>query len=253
MYMNEFQHPLGNLKIRFLKSMSKIFSYLAINFLSFFFKINKKNSEIVISSSFYAPWKEDKKFHKIYREIQDYTLLDTKRLYTLWQFSNMLKNYRGEVLDIGCLKGGAGMLMSKANNSGTTYLIDTFKGLVESENYHSTEHFIFEDINLVKKKINKLNLHKTKVLKGIFPSQFKKKLRNKKFKLCHIDVNTYKSTSETFAFIKDKVIKNGVIVFDDYGIFSVFGVKKFVDKIMKNNKNFLFINNYMGQCILIKK
>ena len=62
-----------------------------------------------------------------------------------------------------------------------------------------------------------------------------------------------KSTSETFAFIKDKVIKNGVIVFDDYGIFSVFGVKKFVDKIMKNNKNFLFINNYMGQCILIKK
>ena len=132
MHMNEFQHPLGNLKIRFLKSMSKIFSYLAINFLSFFFKINKKNSEIIISSSFYAPWKEDKKFHKIYSEIEDYTLLDTKRLYTLWQFSKMLKNYRGEILDIGCLKGGAGMLMSKANNSGTTYLIDTFKGLVES-------------------------------------------------------------------------------------------------------------------------
>jgi hypothetical protein len=43
-------------------------------------------------------------------------------------------------------------------------LIDTFKGLVESENYHSTQHFIFEDINFVQKKINKLNLHKTKVL-----------------------------------------------------------------------------------------
>ena len=165
----------------------------------------------------------------------------------------MLKNYRGESLDIGCLKGGAGMLMSKVNNSGTKYLIDTFKGLVEYENYHSTQNFIFEDMNFVQKKINKLNLYKTKVLKGIFPSKFKTKLKNKKFKLCHIDVNTYKSTSETFAFIKDKVIKNGVIVFDDYGIFSVFGVKKFVDKIMKNNKDFLFINNYMGQCILIKK
>ena len=164
--MNEFKHPLGNFKIRFLKSVSKIFSYLTINFLSLFFKINKKNSEIIISSAFYAPWKEDKKFHEIYIKIKDYTLLDTKRLYTLWQLSNMLKNYRGEILDIGCLKGGAGMLMSKVNNSGTTYLIDTFKGLVESENYHSTQHFIFEDINFVQKKINKLNLHKTKVLKG---------------------------------------------------------------------------------------
>jgi len=202
MQMNEFKHPLGNFKIRLLKSVSKIFSYLTINFLSFFFKINKKNSEIIISSSFYAPWKEDKKFHKIYTEIKDYTLLDTKRLYTLWQLSNNLKNYRGEILDIGCLKGGAGMLMSKVNNSGTAYLIDTFKGLVESENYHSTQHFIFEDMNFVQKKINKLNLHKTKVLKGIFPSQFKTKLKNKKFKLCHIDVNTYKSTSETQGYQK---------------------------------------------------
>ena len=48
-------------------------------------------------------------------------------------------------------------------------------------------------------------------------------------------------------------MKNGVIVFDDYGIYSVFGVKNFVDKIMSKNKDFLFLNNYMGQCILIKK
>ena len=36
-------------------------------------------------------------------------------------------------------------------------------------------------------------------------------------------------------------------------IYRTFGIKKFVDKIKKNNKEFFFINNYMGQCILIKK
>ena len=90
-------------------------------------------------------------------------------------------------------------------------------------------------------------------MKGIFPVDFQKKFKNKKFKLCHIDVNTFKSTSQSFNFVKDKIIKNGIIVFDDYGIYSVFGVKKFVDNIMKKDKNFIFINNYMGQCILIKK
>ena len=71
--------------------------------------------------------------------------------------------------------------------------------------------------------------------------------------MCHVDVNTYKSTSLSFNYLKKKIVRNGVIVFDDYGIYSVFGVKKFVDKIMKNNKDFIFLNNYMGQCILIKK
>lgn len=251
--MFEYKHPLGNYKIKFLKFVSKVFSIVSINILNLFFKIDKHNSEIIISSSFYAPWRDDKKFYKIFKQIEGYTLLDVKRLYTLWQMTNMLKNYKGEILDIGCLKGGAGMLMSSGNNIGKTFLIDTFEGLVESENYHKKDHFVFNKINVVRNKIKKLRIKNTEVIKGIFPSQMKSKFNKKKFKLCHIDVNTYKSTARSFYFIKDNIIKNGVIVFDDYGIFSVFGVKKFVDKIMKNNKEFLFINNYMGQCILIKK
>tara|TARA_Y200000002_G_C22567753_1_gene615274 strand:- start:212 stop:967 length:756 start_codon:yes stop_codon:yes gene_type:complete len=251
--MSDFKHPLGNTKIRFLKSLSKIVSYLSTFLLSLFFKINKKNSELIISSSFYAPWKDDRKFADLYPKIKNYTLLDTKRLYTLWQASNMLKNYKGEILDIGCLKGGAGMMMAKNNILGNTFLIDTFSGLVESENLHRKEHFVFKNVQDILNKVRRLNLKKTIVLKGIFPVDFQKKFKNKKFKLCHIDVNTFKSTSQSFNFVKDKIIKNGIIVFDDYGIYSVFGVKKFVDNIMKKDKNFIFINNYMGQCILIKK
>ena len=72
--------------------------------------------------------------------------------------------------------------------------------------------------------------------------------------MCHIDVNTYISTKNSYNFIKGKIIKGGFIIFDDYGIFGVEQVTKFVNKIKKSDKKkFHFIDNYMGQCILIRK
>ena len=50
------------------------------------------------------------------------------------------------------------------------------------------------------------------------------------------------------------MIKNGVIIFDDFGIWGVDGIKKFIYSIEKEkSKKYLFIKNYFGQCLLIKK
>ena len=50
------------------------------------------------------------------------------------------------------------------------------------------------------------------------------------------------------------MIKTGVIIFDDFGIWGVDGIKKFIYEIeKKHSKEFIFLKNYMGQCILIKK
>ena len=67
-------------------------------------------------------------------------------------------------------------------------------------------------------------------------------------------MNTYNATKSSFEFIRKKIVKNGVIIFDDYGIHSTMSVKKYVDIIMKKYRNeFSFINNYICQCILIKR
>ena len=72
--------------------------------------------------------------------------------------------------------------------------------------------------------------------------------------MCHIDVNTYYDTKKIFNFLKKKIIKGGIVIFDDFGIWGVDGIKKFIYEIeSKYSKNFYFIKNYMGQCILIKK
>lgn len=252
--MTKFQHSLGNKKINFLKALSFIFSKIALEFTSLFFKIDKKKNEIIISSSFHAPWKEDYEFRKFYQKIKYDTLLDSKRLYTLWYLSKSVQDVNASVLDIGCCKGGSGLALSKVNKKGFTFLIDTFEGPKIKENLISEDHYIFDDVEYVKNRIKSLNLKNTRVIKTFFPKNLSTRFKKHKIKICHIDVNTTKATKLAFEYVKKRLIKNGIIVFDDYGIYSMDSVKNYVDYIkIKYSKEFIFINNYMGQCILIKK
>ena len=249
----EIRHPHGNIKIAFIKGIADFISKSILLVLKFFLDIDTKNNEIIISRATYAPWKVDNQFINIYSKLKFLTLLDEKRFFTIYSILQQLKHINGDILDLGCMRGGVGMMMSKVNLKGNTYLIDTFSGFKEEEKYHKKNIFVFTGIAELKENIKKLKLKKIKILKKKFPD--KKKLKNiKKIKLCHIDVNTYRSTKNSYNYVKKKIIKGGFIVFDDYGIFGVEKVTKFVNEIkIKDKKLFYFINNYMGQCILIKK
>jgi hypothetical protein len=89
--MNNINHPVGNFKIYFLKFFSEFISCSILFFISFFLKINKKESEIIISQAFYAPWKKDALFKNFFEKIKELTLLDKKRAFTLWY---LVKNIR---------------------------------------------------------------------------------------------------------------------------------------------------------------
>jgi O-methyltransferase len=249
----KIRHPHGNLKIAFIKAIASFFSRLVLLILKFFLDIDTKSNEIIISRATYAPWKIDNKFLKIYSKLKLLTLLDEKRFFTIYTILQQLKNINADILDLGCMRGGVGMMMSKINLNGNTYLIDTFSGFKEEEKYHKKDIFVFTSISEIEKNIKKLNLKKVYILKQKFPNT--SKLKNvKKLKLCHIDVNTYRSTKKSYNYVKKKLIKGGIIIFDDYGIFGVEQVTKFVNEIkLRDKKHFYFISNYMGQCILIKK
>ena len=45
-----------------------------------------------------------------------------------------------------------------------------------------------------------------------------------------------------------------MVIFDDFGIWGVDGIKKYIYKIYPQfKKKYYFLFNYMGQCILTKK
>jgi len=249
--MNKIKHPHGNIRSFLFKFFKNLIEKSLKFFISFICKIDEYD-EIIISPATHSPWKKDKEFKIFYNKIKDLTLLDAPRSYTLWQCTKNLENVNGQILDIGCLMGGSGFLMSKKNKKGKTFLFDSFSGFKKDDGLHKKDIFNYKDINFVKKNILKLKLRNTFVFKAYFPKKIQPKIQ--RVKLCHIDVNTYYDTKKVFNFIKNKVIKGGFVIFDDFGIWGVDGIKKFVYEIEKKNSiNFYFLKNYMGQCILIRK
>ena len=249
--MNNIQHPYGNTRSTFLKQNRNILQKIIRFFVNFFCRMNEFD-EIIISSAIHAPWKKDIKFKIFFQKVNKLTLLDNARAYTLWQCAKNLKNLNGCILDIGCLMGGSGFIMSKINQKGKTHLFDTFAGFKKDEGLHKKNIFYYEDIDFVKKNIKKLKLKNTSVHKSYFPKNINFKIQ--KIKLCHLDVNTYIDTKKAFNWVEKRLVKGGIIIFDDFGIWGVDGIKKFIYKIEpKFQKKFYFLKNYMGQCILIKK
>ena len=114
---------------------------------------------------------------------------------------------------------------------------------------HLKKHFIYTGLNEVKKNASMFGLKKVKVIKCIFPNNLPRSLKNKKIKLCHIDVNTYKSTKKAFYFVDKRMEKNGIIIFDDYGRMHL--EKEVIDNFL-NNKKGKFIPLPTGQALFIK-
>ena len=115
------RHPHGNIKIAFIKGIANFISKLIFLVLKIFLDMDARSNEIIISRATYAPWKTDNIFVKIYLQLNLLTLLDEKRFFTIYSILQQIKNINGDILDIGCMRGGVGMMMSKINLKGSTY------------------------------------------------------------------------------------------------------------------------------------
>ena len=213
--LNQIDHPHGNFRSFVLKFFRNSLQSIIRFFVSFFCKL-QNDDKILISSATHAPWIYDEKFANFYKTIKNFTLLDEARAFTLWKISKNLKDINASIIDVGCLMGGSGFILSKNNSKGSVLLYDSFDGFKKDDGLHKKEIFFFKDIDIVKKNIKKLRLKKTYVEKAYFPKKIKRKIS--KIKICHLDVNTYHDTKKAFEWIDKKVIKNGVIIFDDFGM-----------------------------------
>jgi len=93
--------------------------------------------------------------------------------------------------------------------------------------------------NILKyKKFNNIFL-----IKGLIPESFDEYFREKpatQISLLHIDVDVYEATKACLDYLYERVVKGGIIVFDDYGL--VDGATKAINEFIKQmGKNDSFI------------
>lgn len=63
----------------------------------------------------------------------------------------------------------------------------------------------------------------------------------------------YLSTKDAFDFVWPRVLRNGIVAFDDYGMYSACqGISRFVHEI-KDDEDKLFVQNLNGQAYVIKR
>ena len=168
-----------------------------------------------------------------------------------YEIYKMIKDLPGDILEFGVFKGSSLIRLLTFRNliennfSRKIYGFDTFKKFpnqVRKSDKKLKKEFTADAGNpiskikltqiLKRKKIENFELIKGDVIKTLNP--FLKKNDNLKISLLHLDMDVFNSTNYVLKKLIKKVVKNGIILIDDYG--TVEGATKAVDNFLIKNK-----------------
>lgn len=209
--------------------------------------------------STYAPWQADEEFVRAYDAVRRNTLVDVWRCYELWSLVGELRDVAGGILEVGVWRGGTGALMAARAASldlpERVYLCDTWSGVVktgEVDTYYRDGKHDNASRETVAELVGSLGLKNVGLLQGIFPEDTGDEIAGERFRLCHCDVDVYRSAKDVFDWVWPRLASGGVVVFDDYGFPACPGVTKFVDE-QRLLDDRLVLHNLNGHGIVVKR
>lgn len=205
----------------------------------------------------YAPWANDVRFLNIYEAVKKHTLVDIYRLYELWNLAAQLESIEGDFLEVGVWRGGSGCLLAMADQrqGRKVFLADTFTGVVKAgahdTNYSGGEHADTVGDLVVELAERCQVADKVCVLVGMFPES-NAELVSDKLALVHIDVDVFESARDVLLWAAPRLVRGGVVVFDDYGFYGCEGVTRMVNEFVAENLGYRFLHNLNGHAVQIK-
>lgn len=196
---------------------------------------------------------EDQIFKDTFNKIKPFTVIDVQKAFILYQMTKHSLKFAGDIAEVGVYKGGTAKLFSCLMEcfDKKLHLFDTFEGMPEvRKDLDTHDKGDFHDTSLAKVKENVGEYKNVLYYKGLFPKTATP-IKDKTFCLVHIDVDIYQSVKDCCEFFYNRIEKNGVMIFDDYGFPSCPGARKAVDEYFQNKPEYLF---YLptGQAFIFK-
>ena len=200
----------------------------------------------------YRPWDIDPGFQGVYELVREHTMVDIFRLWTLWFVARQIAGAdsgrvgEGDVLEIGSWRGGSGTVIARAlegNPSGgaaagsprrSVFLADTFAGVVKAsarDTYYKGGEHANTSVEVVRELLGRAGVPEVELLVGVFPEDHGPRIADRRFALCHIDVDVYQSARECVEWVWPRMVPGGVVVFDDYGFYGCEGVTAYVNEL----------------------
>jgi O-methyltransferase len=209
--------------------------------------------------STYAPWQSDEEFRRVHGAIRRNTFVDVWRCYELWSLVGELREVPGAILEVGVWRGGTGVLMAaRAAALGLdepVYLCDTWQGVVKTgavdTYYHDGKHDNASP-EAVAGLAATVGVRNVELLEGVFPDETGERIADRTFRLCHCDVDVYRSAKDVFDWVWPRLAHGGVVVFDDYGFPACPGVTRLVDE-QRLLDDRLVLHNLNGHGLVVKR
>lgn len=189
------------------------------------------------------------------------SMASVDRLWAVIQSTKyIVKNdIQGDFVECGVWRGGCALAMAMVlDDLGVDrkiYLFDTFEGMTEPTKYDLTflnkgafdtfktlqkdkhNDWCYASIHDVKAQFRKLGLEKNaKFIQGDVLETLKKEINlPNKISLLRLDTDWYESTKLEMEKLYPKLVRNGVLLIDDYGDWQ--GCKKAIDEYFKENNS----------------
>lgn len=165
----------------------------------------------------------------------------------LYELYAKISNIRGDIVECGVFKGSSLTKLLTFSHyldnvpKRKVYGFDVFgkfpnanakkdKEFIKSWNVNAGDGIQKKELEyLLKKKFKNFKLVKGNVINEL------PKYNNiiKKIALLHLDMDTYEGTNFCLNFFKNKIVKNGIIILDDYKV--TYGATKAVNEFIKKN------------------
>lgn len=215
----------------------------------------------------YQPWVRSPAFLAAFRAVQGHTLVDVYRAWDLWLLAGQAgKLAPGDFLEVGTWRGGSGVLLALAAQhhhvKAHTWLCDTFRGIVKAG--PNDNHWKDGDLGgaddagtpmevscrVVQTLVAKLDVGAT-VLEGVFPDETSHWLTNRQLRLVHVDVDVYQSAADVLTWVWPRLVRGGMVVYDDYGFEECQGIAAHVEE-QSGRPDRLVCTNLNGHALIVK-
>lgn len=148
-----------------------------------------------------------------------------------------VKEIKGKAAEVGVYKGGSARRIASMLDDRDLLLFDTFEGMPETEQDdepHKKGEFGDTSLESVRSYLS--DKPNCKFFPGFFPDTAES-LKDEVFSFVHVDGDFYDTTKSSIEFFYPKLVKGGILFFDDYDWPYCPGVKKAIDEFFMDKQD----------------
>jgi len=185
----------------------------------------------------------------LFEDIYSYSLTKVKRkcqvrdAYDLFQCLKHVERIDGDIIEFGSYQGHSGLLIAefirRKSLNKRLYLCDTFEGFPEErygidKRWNSTHQVDFLKVRALFRLYQFVELVKGEFQKTV------DHISSDMFSLAMIDCDSYRSTKFVADFVYPKLVRGGILVFEDYGHHALLGARRAVDEFLADMQGCVF-------------